>query len=135
MVSFSSDSVLLLSSRHQKVIKWQLFLFQMIKFSLKRHHFVLNPHFEWKRVSFDGFLMTTWEPENKSQRKKKPQIPCPCLAYLIHIYLPNIPYNTTDVALHWQAPWGLVIKKKIGENKQVLERWCQLAITFQTAWP
>ena len=61
--------VLLLSSRHQKVIKWQLWLFKMIKFSLKQHHFLLNFHFEWKKVSFEDFLVTTWERENESQRK------------------------------------------------------------------
>ena len=31
--------------------------------------------FERKNLSFDDFLMTTWERENKSERKKKPQIP------------------------------------------------------------
>ena len=28
-----------------------------------------------KKMSFDEFLMTTWEQENESDRKKEPQIP------------------------------------------------------------
>ena len=61
--------VLLLSSRHQMTT------FLVLNDKVFTKHFVLNPHFEWKRVSFDYFLMTTWKRENESQRKKKPQIP------------------------------------------------------------
>ena len=66
---------LLLSSRHRKVIKWQFILFKMTKFSLKWWWFHLNFFFEQKKLPFDDFLMTTWEQENESKRKKKPQIP------------------------------------------------------------
>ena len=59
-----------LSSRDQKVIKGQLFLFKMIKFSVKGRLFSLNPHLEWRKCH-----LTTWEQENESQRKKEPQIP------------------------------------------------------------
>ena len=41
----------------------------------KTTSFILNHHFEWKKLSFDDFLMTTWEQENESQRKNKSQIP------------------------------------------------------------
>ena len=44
-------------------------------FALKRRYFDFN--FEWKKVSFDDFLVTTWQREDKSQRKKEPQIPYP----------------------------------------------------------
>ena len=39
----------------------------MLKFSLKRRHFSL------KKFSFDDFLITTWEREVESQRKKEPE--------------------------------------------------------------
>ena len=60
-------------SRSQVIIKW-LFLFQMIKFLLKRHHFILNPHFEWKRLVIslffdDDFRARQREPEKKRNRK------------------------------------------------------------------
>ena len=32
-------------------------------------------NFNKEKLSFDDFLMTTWEGENESQRKKEPQIP------------------------------------------------------------
>ena len=48
-----------------------------MKFSLKTINCSLNTHFEWEKLSFDDFLMTTWEPEVDSQRKKKPKIPRP----------------------------------------------------------
>jgi hypothetical protein len=47
----------------------------MTKFSLKRSHYSLNTPFEWEKLSFDDFSMTTWEREVESQRKKKPKIP------------------------------------------------------------
>ena len=72
---FPPALVLSLSSRHQKVIKWQLCVFKMLKFSLfHSNSFFLEP----KKLSFDDFLMTTWEQENK--RKKKPKhLPIECL--------------------------------------------------------
>ena len=33
-----------------------------------------NPFFEPNKLPFDGFLMTTWERENESERKKEPEI-------------------------------------------------------------
>ena len=60
-----------LASHHQKVIKWQLILSKMMKYSIKRRYFLLNPHFESKKLSLDDFLMMTWERE----RKKGQQIP------------------------------------------------------------
>ena len=38
--------------------------------SLNWRHFSLKPHLEWKKLSLDDFLMTTWERDVKSQRKK-----------------------------------------------------------------
>ena len=38
-------------------------------------NFVETLQFGTKKLSFDDFLMTTWNGENESQRKKKPQIP------------------------------------------------------------
>ena len=35
----------------------------------------LNTHFESEKLLFYDFLMTSWEQEVESQRKKKPQIP------------------------------------------------------------
>ena len=64
-----------LSSRHQKVIKWQLLLFKMVKLSLKQSHYSLNTHFEWEKLSFVDFLLTTSKRQVESKRKKKPQIP------------------------------------------------------------
>ena len=55
----------------------QLLLFEMIKYSLKWSHYSLNSHFEWEKLSFDDFLVTTWEWKGESKRKKKPQIPRP----------------------------------------------------------
>ena len=72
---FSLAHNLSLSNRHQKFIKMQLILFKMMKFSLKRSHYSLNTPFEWEKLSFDDFLMMTWEREVESQRRKKPQIP------------------------------------------------------------
>ena len=62
---------LLLSSCDQKVIKWQLILLEMMKYSLKWSHYSLNTHFEWEKLTFDDFLVTTWEREVESQRKKE----------------------------------------------------------------
>ena len=39
------------------VIKWQLFWLKWLRFSLKPRHFSLF-NFEWKILSFDGYLMT-----------------------------------------------------------------------------
>ena len=36
--------------------------------------FYSKPFFERKKLSFDDFLMTTWEQKNKSKRKKEPEI-------------------------------------------------------------
>ena len=46
-----------------------------MKYLLKWSHYSLNTHFEWEKLSFDDFLMMTWEREDKSQIKKNPQIP------------------------------------------------------------
>ena len=51
----------------EMVIKWQLFC------SKKKYEWKLC-HFEQNKLSFDDFLMTTWEQENESERKKEPQI-------------------------------------------------------------
>ena len=59
---FSLAFVLWLSSCHQK--------FKMTKFSLKLHHLFLNPHFEWKQLSFDDFLLTTWEQDVEIQQNR-----------------------------------------------------------------
>ena len=71
----TSRLALNLSSRHQKVIKPQYTLFEMMKYSLKWSHYSLGTHFEWDKLSFDDFLVTTWEREVESQRKNIPQIP------------------------------------------------------------
>ena len=76
---------------------------------------MLNPHFEWKKVSFDDFLVTTWEQENESQRKKEPQIPRPreqkerhlssrkgkawCQQFLIQLYLAPIIHLTCNTSV------------------------------------
>ena len=57
--SFFSALVILLSSC--------CFLFKMTKFSLQQCHFSL------KTLSFDDFVMATWEREVQSQRKKEPK--------------------------------------------------------------
>ena len=44
-----------------------VFLFKMTKFSLQQCHFSL------KTLSFDDFVMATWEREVQSQRKKEPK--------------------------------------------------------------
>ena len=51
-------------------------------------------HFEPKKLSFDDFLMTTWEQENKSERKNEPEILLLCwpppkkyFKVKIHIFL------------------------------------------------
>ena len=67
---FSLACNLSLSSRHQKIIKCNFLLFQMITFSLKWRYFSLKPHFEWNKLS-DDFLMATWEQEVEKQRKKR----------------------------------------------------------------
>ena len=41
-------------------------------FKWKHHYFHSN---ELKKVSFDDFFMTTWERENKSERKKNHKLP------------------------------------------------------------
>ena len=38
-----------------------------MKFSPKRQNFSLNSHFEWKNMSFDDFLMMTWEQKKKQK--------------------------------------------------------------------
>ena len=60
---------------HKKIIKRQLISFEIMKYSLKWSHYSLSTHFEWEKLSFDDFLVTTWEQEVESQRKNKPQIP------------------------------------------------------------
>ena len=72
---FSLALNLSLSNRHQNGIKMQLILFKMMKLSLKRSHYSLNTPFEWEKMSFDDFLMTTWDQEVKSKKRKNPQIP------------------------------------------------------------
>ena len=55
----------------------------VIKKSSNEKNFGSKKDFEWKRhhlcelchFVFDDFLMTTWEQENKSERKKEPKIP------------------------------------------------------------
>ena len=71
MPGYSGSFFLWLSFSHsQAVIKIHLVLLKMMKISLEWHHFSLNLHFEWKKLWFDYFLMTTWEGENKCQREK-----------------------------------------------------------------
>ena len=61
-----------LTSRSQVVIKKSsydnVFLFQMIKFSLKWLHYALNSHFDWKMTSFDNFW---WRHESKTQIREQ----------------------------------------------------------------
>ena len=69
-LSFSHSKVVIKKSSNDN------FVLKMIKFSLKLWCFHSNPFFEPKKLSFDDFLMTTWERENESERKKEPEIPC-----------------------------------------------------------
>ena len=73
--SFFSGSGPLALNSSSKCNQMATFLFKMMKISLKRHHYFLNTHFDWEKLSFDYFLMTTWEREVDSQKKKEPQIP------------------------------------------------------------
>ena len=50
-------------SGSQVVIEWQILSFKMMKFLQEQSHYSLNSHFEWKKMSFDDFLMMTWERE------------------------------------------------------------------------
>ena len=68
---FSLSFDLSLSIRHQKVIKWQLLLFQMMKFSLIRSHYSLNTHFEWEKLSLDDFLMSKSKKSRAKEKEKK----------------------------------------------------------------
>ena len=89
---FSQALNLTLLICHWKVIKWKLILFLMMKYLLKWSHYSLNTHFEWEKLTFDDFLVTTWEREVESQRKKKPQIPrlwCLSDPYFEFVHLPN----------------------------------------------
>ena len=81
VVPFSSRSLALKlsTSLSENIIIWVktlLYFTQMIIFSP-------NTTFWTKKVSFDNFFMLTWEWENKSDRKKKPQIPSQRLLSLI----------------------------------------------------
>ena len=68
----------LLFSRTQDVIKKSSndnFFCSKKKFKSKSSSFKwILYHFEQNKLSFDEFLMTTWEQENESERKKEPQI-------------------------------------------------------------
>ena len=70
--------VLSLSSRQLFKVKTSLFEWKHCHISLKWWSFHPIPLFEWKKVSFDDFFMTTWARENESERKKEPQIPRLC---------------------------------------------------------
>ena len=52
-----------------------------------------------KNLSFDDFLMTTWEPEVESQRKKEPQI-----LHLSYTSLPII-YARKILELPFEILW------------------------------
>ena len=49
--------------------------FNFFDFLLKWWFFHPFSLFEQKKVPFDVFYMMTWEQENKSERRKEPQIP------------------------------------------------------------
>ena len=76
-----------LSTSHSKVVIMMssndTFLFKMMKFSLKH-----CPQLEWEKLTYDDFLMTAWEGEVESQRKKEPQIPCSSRIFLKSIFWP-----------------------------------------------
>ena len=88
---FSLALDLSLSSRQQKDIKWQFLFIQNDEVFTKTKSFLLNTHF-WLR-----FLMTTWEREVESQRKKKPQIPS--LIHQFYIYITLSSDTTTYLGL------------------------------------
>ena len=89
---FTSSQVVIKKSSNDN-----FFLFKMMKISLKGHHYSLNTHFDWEKLSFDYFLMTTWEREVESQRKKKPQIPS--LIHQFYIYITLSSDTTTYLGL------------------------------------
>ena len=47
--------------------------------------FFLSLSFEQNKLSFDDFLMTTWEREKEREMKKEPQILCLCRKFRINI--------------------------------------------------
>ena len=56
----------------------------------KMMSFHLSPHLEWKKLSFDDFFITTWETENKSQRKKNQKIWTCVVEHGFLVYLQKI---------------------------------------------
>ena len=72
---FSLALVPSLSTRQLFKVKTSLFQWKHHPFSLKSWSFHIIFFFEQKKEISDDFFMTTWERENKSERKKEPQIP------------------------------------------------------------
>ena len=61
------------------VIKWQLLLFKMIKFSLKRSHYSINTHFGWTKIVIwwllnDDLSDRGREPDKKETTNSAPLI-------------------------------------------------------------
>jgi hypothetical protein len=72
-----------IAERHQYFASIRLCLALLFIISIQNHEVFTKTKslfsqysLEWEKLSFDDFLMTTSEPEIKSQRKKKPQITC-----------------------------------------------------------
>ena len=77
------------------------------------------------KLSFDGFLMTTWEREVKNQRKKEPQ--SPCLIAHPHHTLAIVPLSTT---ISWPEPLTQVAVLS-SDNEQEVYTLLALQIRFE----
>ena len=74
-----------------------------MNFSLKH-----CPHFEWEHLTYDNFLMTSWELEVKCRRKKEPQIPCSSRIFLKSIFWPLKHDFKTKTCNFNLSPWILL---------------------------
>ena len=86
-LSTSRSQVVIKKSSHDNFFhsKWRLSE-KMTSFYWKFQNFGL------KTLSFDDFLMTTWEPEVESQRKKEPQIPRLGYLWKLQIFMGRMKY-------------------------------------------
>ena len=71
------DHLFTLASHHWKIcymysviLLWRWLWNENDEVFSKWSHHSLNTHFEWEKMSFDDFLVTTWEREVNSQKKK-----------------------------------------------------------------
>ena len=103
VVPFFSESWPLTLKSSSKCHQMTSFLFKIMNFSLKH-----CPHFEWEHLTYDNFLMTSWELEVKCRRKKEPQIPCSSRIFLKSIFWPLKHDFKTETCNFNLSPWILL---------------------------